>query len=91
MLVIDEHGGIETLYSDDLHDFGKVHGVARASHVEPTPEGWTVRLSQDLRLGEHRGAVLPGVYMKRNDALQAEEAFLVREVFNKKGSNNELE
>ncbi len=65
-------GTVEFLYEDDLRallDLGPAT-ITRASHVEPTPEGrWTADLSP-------RGGPLLGPFTLRQEALDAERAWL---------------
>jgi hypothetical protein len=76
ILKIDSDGNIQCLYADSLHALGKVKDVARASHVEPNPDGgWDVTLTDDPRNGEYKGAFI-GNYPTRREALEAEVSFI---------------
>ena len=70
-LVIDARGGVRAVYGEaiDLRTLGRPT-IARASHVEPTPDG---RWSADLR--PVVGPVL-GPFAHRGEALEAERAWL---------------
>lgn len=65
-------GSVEFLYEDGLQpllDLGPAT-ITRASHVEPTPDGrWTADLSP-------RGGPVLGPFMLRQEALDAERAWL---------------
>jgi hypothetical protein len=70
-LVVDPRGGVRAVYGEliDLRALGRPV-IARASHVEPTPDGrWTA----DLR--PVAGPVL-GPFARRSEALEAETAWL---------------
>lgn len=73
ILRIEPDGTLVTVYTETLplEELGRA-SIARASHVEPTPEGtWTADLSPV------NGPVL-GPYAKRSEALAAEVAWLER-------------
>lgn len=73
ILRFEPEGTVTTVYTEalDLAELGHV-SVARASHVEPTPDGlWTADLSPV------DGPVL-GPFAKRSEALAAEVAWLER-------------
>ena len=76
LIVINAEGDIQTLYNDNLHALGRVHDVARASHVEPGPDGWDVVLTDEPRNGAWAGHVVGRGFGKRSDALAAEVAFI---------------
>ena len=62
---------IKFIYSDDLLgllDQGD-HQITRASHVEPTPEGWVADMAPS-------GGSKLGPYRTRKEALEAEVAWL---------------
>ena len=70
-LVIDEEGTVKTLYTEaiDLDAIGTAT-IARASHVEPIPDGrWTADM------GPVGGPIL-GPFPKRSHALAAEVEWL---------------
>ena len=70
-LVIDARGGVRAVYGEmiDLRSLGRP-SIARASHVEPTPDGrWTADLRPVV------GPVL-GPFAHRSEALEAERAWL---------------
>ena len=70
-LVIDARGTVRAIYSEEIHlrTLGRP-AIARASHVEPTPDGrWTVDLRPVV------GPVL-GPFGHRSEALEAERAWL---------------
>lgn len=72
LAVIAADGTVRMIYSDDyapaLAAVGRVE-VARASHVEPTPGGWTADMTPV------NGPVL-GPFARRDVALAAEVAWL---------------
>ena len=71
ILVIDPRGSVRAVYGEliELAALGRV-AIARASHVEPTPDGrWTA----DLR---PVGGPVLGPYPRRSEALEAEAAWL---------------
>lgn len=79
-LVIRADGSIEAIYSDAVpfRELAQALGgdlrIARASHVEPTPEGlW------EASMAPSRGGVL-GPFDLRQQALDAEIAWIRREV-----------
>lgn len=76
LIVIRPDGSVESLYDDCLHALGRVHGTARASHVEPGENGWDVVLTDDPRNGKWRGHVVGRGYLTRKEALDAEVAFI---------------
>jgi len=62
---------VKFIYSDDLLgllDQGD-HQITRASHVEPTPEGWVADMAPS-------GGGLLGPFKKRSEALEAEVAWI---------------
>jgi hypothetical protein len=67
-------GTVEFLYEDGLRsllELGRAT-IARASHLEPTPDGrWTADLSP-------RGGPLVGPFVLRQEALDAEREWLER-------------
>ena len=70
-LVVDHRGGVRAVYGEliDLRTLGRP-AIARASHVEPTPDGrWTADLRPVI------GPVL-GPFGHRSEALEAERAWL---------------
>ncbi len=70
-LVVDHRGGVRAVYGEliDLRTLGRP-AIARASHVEPTPDGrWTADLRPVI------GPVL-GPFGHRSEALDAERAWL---------------
>jgi len=70
-LVVDHRGGVRAVYDEliDLRTLGRP-AIARASHVEPTPDGrWTADLRPVI------GPVL-GPFGHRSEALEAERAWL---------------
>jgi len=72
-LHIGPTGGIRCVYSEEvnLHELGRL-SIQRGSHVEPTSDGhWTADLSPV------NGPVL-GPFTTRNEALVAEEAWLLQ-------------
>lgn len=76
ILKIDSNGDIHCLYEDSLHAMGEVKDVARASHVEPNPDGgWDVVLSNDFRNGAFVGMPI-GNFPTRKVALEAEVSFI---------------
>jgi hypothetical protein len=71
-LVISPAGQVRCIYNEaiDLHEIGELF-IRRASHVEPTADGrWLADLLPSY------GPVL-GPFATRNDALAAEQAWLV--------------
>ena len=72
-VVIDSAGGVRAIYAEeiDLAAIGPLR-IARASHVEPTPDGrWIADLSPV-------GGGLLGPFDRRSEALDAEIAWLQR-------------
>lgn len=70
-LVVAPDGAVRAVYGEeiDLHALGRL-AIARASHVEPTPDGrWTA----DLR---PVGGPVLGPRGHRSEALEAERAWL---------------
>ena len=70
-LTIDQEGTIKTLYTEaiDLDVIGAAT-IARASHVEPLPDGrWIADMAPV-------GGPILGPFPKRSDALAAEVAWL---------------
>lgn len=80
LIVIDEDGNIQTLYDDCLHDLGVPLNVGRASNVEPGENGWDVVLTDDERNGAFKGYVVGRGYTRREDALDAEVAFINKNI-----------
>lgn len=73
ILRVTPDGTVETVYSEaiDLTEIGRA-SIARASHVEPTPDGsWTADLSPV-------GGPVLGPFARRSEALAAEVAWLER-------------
>ena len=76
ILKIDSDGNIQCMYADSLHALGKVKDVARASHVEPNPNGgWDVTLTDDPRNCKFIGHFI-GNFPTRKEALEAEVSFI---------------
>ena len=74
-IIITPEGNVRFIYDDSMaelaHSLGKVH-IARASHVEPTPDGqWTADMNPV-------GGPVLGPYVTRKAALHAEKDWLER-------------
>lgn len=70
-LIIDSNGALRFIYKDEfvgLLDEGNAE-IKRASHVEPTENGWNADLSPV-------GGPMLGPYTLRQEALDAEVAWL---------------
>jgi hypothetical protein len=77
---IDENGDILTLYSDDLVALGAMK-ITRASNVEPDESGkWSVQLSDDPALGEHKGVTIGSGFTTRAEALDFEVAWINKNI-----------
>jgi hypothetical protein len=76
LLKIDAEGKINGLYDDSLHNLGTVKNVARASTIEPNPDGgWDVRLTDEPRNGQFKGRFI-GNFSTRKKAIEAEVVFV---------------
>lgn len=77
LLVIGTDGRVTSIYNDDLADLyavGKVT-ITRASHVEPTSDGeWQADMAPV-------GGPVLGPFKLRQDALDAEVAWLEKKLF----------
>ena len=69
LITVDPHGTCRFLWSDDLADLAEGGKVTRASHVEPSPDGWVADLSPV------NGPAL-GPFRLRSQALSAEITYL---------------
>lgn len=78
---IGSDGLLKFVYDDELADLLRlgVSQIQRASHVEPTSLGWTADLSPS---GSFE---ILGPFPRRTDALQAEIAWLDRQLASREG------
>lgn len=69
-IIIEPNGTLRCVYSEEieLNELGEVQ-IQRGSHVEPSPDGWTVDLSPV------NGPVL-APFRQRSEALRAELQWL---------------
>ena len=70
---VDADGLLMFIYDDELHALQGLGNaqIARASHVEPTPLGWTADMSPS-------GGGLLGPFAKRTEAIGAEVNWIER-------------